>query len=57
MLTPIQNAGDHSPELQIGTAPAYMSDSLGHILPASIPDFAQMSANPKDKRPVLQGRL
>jgi uncharacterized protein (TIGR03437 family) len=45
MLTPIQGAGDHSPEFQIGTAPAYLSDSLGHILPGSIADFAQMSAN------------
>jgi uncharacterized protein (TIGR03437 family) len=45
MLTPIQATGDHSPEFQIGTAPAYLSDALGHILPASIPAFAQMSAN------------
>jgi uncharacterized protein (TIGR03437 family) len=45
MLTPIQGTGDHSPEFQIGTAPAYMSDASGHILPASIADFAQMSAN------------
>ena len=45
MLTPIQGTGDHSPELQIGTAPAYMSDGSGHILPGSIADFAQMSAN------------
>jgi len=45
MLTPIQSTGDHSPEFQIGTAPAYLSDSQGHILPASIPDFAQMTAN------------
>src|ERR1035441_2828100 len=44
-LPPIQGAGDHSPEFQIGTAPAYMSDSQGHILPGSIADFAQMSAN------------
>src|ERR1035441_2870340 len=45
MLTPIQGAGDHSPEFQIGTAPAYLSDSLGHILPGSIADSAPMSAN------------
>ena len=44
-LTPLQESADHSPEFQIGTAPAYMSDASGHILPASIPDFAQMSAN------------
>ncbi len=45
MLSTIQATGDHSPEFQIGTAPAYLSDSQGHILPASIPTFAQMSAN------------
>jgi len=45
MVTPVQSTGDHSPELQIGTAPAYMSDASGHILPANFPDFAQMSAN------------
>jgi uncharacterized protein (TIGR03437 family) len=45
MLSPIQGAGDHSPEFQIATAPAYMSNSQGYILPADIPGFAQMSAN------------
>src|ERR1022692_3779947 len=45
MLTPIQGSGDHSPEFQIGTAPAYMSDASGHILPGSIADFAQLSPN------------
>ncbi len=45
MLSPIQNTGDHSPELQIGNAPAYMNDASGHILPASYGDFAQISAN------------
>jgi uncharacterized protein (TIGR03437 family) len=45
MFAPVQSTGDHSPEFQIATAPAYMSDSNGYILPASFPDFAQMSAN------------
>jgi uncharacterized protein (TIGR03437 family) len=45
MFAPIQGAADHSPEFQIGTAPAYLSDANGYILPASFPDFAQMSAN------------
>jgi uncharacterized protein (TIGR03437 family) len=45
MLSPVQGAGDHSPEFQIGTAPAFLSDAQSHILPASIPAFAQMSAN------------
>src|ERR1700722_18426351 len=29
MFAPVQSTGDHSPELQIGTAPAFMSDSSG----------------------------
>src|SRR5579862_1484811 len=45
MFASVQDTGDHSPEFQIGTAPGFMSDSSGHILPASFPDFAQMSAN------------
>jgi uncharacterized protein (TIGR03437 family) len=45
MFAPVQSTGDHSPEFQIGTAPAYMSDSNGYILPASFSEFAQMSAN------------
>jgi uncharacterized protein (TIGR03437 family) len=45
MLSPIQATGDHSPEFQIGTAPAFLSAANGQILPASIPAFAQMSAN------------
>jgi len=45
MLAPIQETGDHSPEFQIGTAPAFLSDSLGHILASNIPAFAAMSAN------------
>ena len=45
MFAPVQATGDHSPELQIGTAPAFMSDASGHILPASFSDFAGMSAN------------
>src|SRR6202167_5803367 len=45
MFAPVQSTGDHSPEFQIGTAPAYMSDSNGYILPTSFSDFAQMSAD------------
>lgn len=45
MFAPVQSTGDHSPELQIGTAPAYLSDANGFILPSSFADFAQMSAN------------
>ncbi len=45
MLSPIQNTGDHSPELQIANAPGYMNDANGHIVAGSYADFAQMSAN------------
>ena len=45
MLSPIQGTGDHSPEFQIGTAPAFLSSANGQILSSSIPQFAQMSAN------------
>ena len=45
MFAPVQSTGDHSPEFQIGTAPSYMSDSNGYILPTSFSDFAQMSAD------------
>src|SRR5579871_5428788 len=43
MFPPVQSVGDHSPELQIGTAPAFMSDSNGYLLPAHFADFAAMS--------------
>jgi len=45
LLAPIQSSGDHSPEFQIAGAPAYMNDSNGYLLPASIADFSAMSAN------------
>jgi uncharacterized protein (TIGR03437 family) len=45
LLAPIQSSGDHSPEFQIAGAPAFMNDSSGTLLPASINDFAAMSAN------------
>ena len=45
LLRPIQGTSDHSPEFQIAGAPAFMNDSNGVLLPASIDDFAAMSAN------------
>ncbi|MGC9945614.1 MAG: hypothetical protein ABSF64_04400 [Bryobacteraceae bacterium] len=45
MFEPIQSTADHSPEFQIGTAPAFLSDSNGYILPTSYAAFAQMSAS------------
>lgn len=45
LLAPIQNAGDHSLEFQLAGAPAFMSDSNGHILPSNFASFADLSAN------------
>lgn len=52
MFSPIQATGDHSPEFQIGQAPAFLSAANGNILsnsteilPAALSAFAQMSAN------------
>jgi uncharacterized protein (TIGR03437 family) len=45
ILQPVLNTGDHSPELQLATAPAFMDNSSGQILPANIQAFAQYCAN------------
>jgi hypothetical protein len=43
---PVLASGDHSPELQIGTAPAWMCDSQGRLLVAAhAKDFAAYAAN------------
>ncbi len=43
---PVLASGDHSPEFQIGTAPAWMCDSQGHLLVAAhAKDFAAYAAN------------
>src|ERR1700722_6460968 len=34
-LPPLQGSGDHSPEVQIAGAPAFMNDSNGDLLPGS----------------------
>lgn len=45
-LQPVLASGDHSPEFQIGTAPAWMCDSNGHLLvSAHAGDFAAYAAN------------
>jgi hypothetical protein len=46
-VQPVINAGpDHSPEFQIGTAPAWMCDSNGHLMvSAHAKDFAAYAAN------------
>jgi uncharacterized protein (TIGR03437 family) len=47
VLLPVLNTGDHSPELQLATAPAFMSGSNGQILttPANFQAFAAYCAN------------
>jgi hypothetical protein len=43
---PVLTSGDHSPEFQIGTAPAWMCDSQGRLLVAAhARDFAAYAAN------------
>ncbi len=43
---PVLASGDHSPEFQIGTAPAWMCDSQGRLLVAAhAQDFAAYAAN------------
>ena len=45
ILLPVLNSGDHSPELQLATAPAFMDDSNGYLLPANFQAFANYCAN------------
>ena len=45
-VQPVLASGDHSPEFQIGTAPAWMCDSQGRLLvSAHAHDFAAYAAN------------
>jgi hypothetical protein len=45
-VQPVLASGDHSPEFQIGTAPAWMCDASGHlIVSAHANDFAAYAAN------------
>jgi hypothetical protein len=45
ILDPVIQAGDKSPELQLATAPAWMNDASGHLMPAHFADFADYAAN------------
>ena len=45
VLLPVLESGDHSPELQLATAPAFMDDASGHLLPANFVAFAAYCAN------------
>jgi len=45
VLVPVLSVADHSPELQIATAPSFMNDSQGHLTRDHFQDFANYSAN------------
>ena len=45
VVIPILGLGDHSPELQLATAPAFMDDSNGYLLRSRFRDFANYCAN------------
>ena len=45
ILNPVVSVADKSPELQLATAPAWMDDTNGSILPAHFSDFATYSAD------------
>jgi uncharacterized protein (TIGR03437 family) len=45
VLQPVLNTSDHSPELQLATAPAFMDGSNGYINPANFSAFAQYCAD------------
>ncbi|MGH9511186.1 MAG: glycosyl hydrolase [Terriglobales bacterium] len=45
VLNPVIGVADKSPELQLATAPAWMDDSGGSLLPAHFSDFAAYSAD------------
>ncbi len=44
-IQPLLVYGDKSPELQIGTMPAFLADSSGHYVEANLPQFAEYCAN------------
>ena len=45
IFNPVVSVADKSPELQIATAPLWMDDANGNLLPAHYSDFAAYSAN------------
>lgn len=45
IVGPVIQAVDKSPELQLATAPAWMNDSSGHLMPAHFADFADYAAS------------
>lgn len=45
VVIPILSVGDHSPELQLATAPSFMDDSNGNLMRSHFTDFANYCAN------------
>jgi len=45
VVDPVLSVGDHSPELQLATAPAWMDDSDGHLESSHFTDFAAYAAD------------
>lgn len=45
IVNPVIQVADKSPELQLATAPAWMNDSNGYLMPAHFADFAAYAAN------------
>ena len=45
LVDPVLSVADHSPELQLATAPAWMDDSNGHLESSHFGDFAAYAAD------------
>ncbi len=45
VLIPVLGVADHSPEIQLATAPAFMNDAQGRLMRAHFQDFANYCAN------------
>ncbi len=45
VLIPVLGVANHSPELQLATAPSFMNDAQGHLMRAHFRDFANYCAN------------
>jgi hypothetical protein len=45
IVNPVIQVADKSPELQLATAPPWMNDSSGYLMPAHFADFAAYAAN------------
>lgn len=45
VLLPVLGVADHSPEIQLATAPSFMNNAQGHLVRAHFRDFADYCAN------------